>query len=124
MTSYTKEQRVFIIEQYFKNNEGLAVTVHNFRTKYGQNSDLTPSTVKRLIQKFRETGSISDLRHSGHLSASRSIQNIKAVCESVVENLGISIQHRGQELDISKSSLQYILMKDLHLHAYKVQLTQ
>jgi len=42
MERYTKEQRVFIVEQYFKNNEGLAATVHNFRTKYGRNSDLTP----------------------------------------------------------------------------------
>ena len=44
-----KEQRVFIIEQYFKNNKGLAATVRNFHSKYGRNSDLTPSTVKRLI---------------------------------------------------------------------------
>lgn len=40
MEGYTKEQRVFIVEQYFKNNEGLAATVRNFRTKYDRNSDL------------------------------------------------------------------------------------
>lgn len=39
-----KEQRVFISEQYFKNNEGLAATIRNFPTKYGWNSDLTSST--------------------------------------------------------------------------------
>lgn len=60
MERYTKEQRVFIVEQYFKNNEGLVAIVRNFRTKYGRNSDLTSSTVKRLIKKFKETGSISD----------------------------------------------------------------
>lgn len=124
MERYTKEQRVFIVEQYFKNNEGLAATVRNFRTKYGRNSDLTSSTVKRLIKKFRETGSISDLRHSGRPSTSRSTQNIEAVRESVAESPGTSIRHRGQELDISRSSLQRIVTKDLHLHAYKVQLAQ
>ncbi|CAK9813004.1 hypothetical protein ANTPLA_LOCUS7629 [Anthophora plagiata] len=124
MERYTKEQRVFIVEQYFKTNEGLAATVCNLRTKYGRNSDVTSSTVKRLINKFRETGSISDLRHSGCPLTSRSTQNIEAVRESIAESPGTSIRHRAQELDISKSSLQRILTKDLHLHAYKVQLTQ
>lgn len=31
---------------------------------------------------------------------------------------------RQQEFDISKSSVQRILTKDLHFHAYKIQLTQ
>lgn len=44
------------------------------------------------------------------------------VCiESIIKNPKTSIQHHGQELDISRSSLQDILTKDLH---YKVQLTQ
>lgn len=32
---YMKEQRVFSIEKYLKNNEVLTVTVRNFRTEYG-----------------------------------------------------------------------------------------
>lgn len=35
-----------------------------------------------------------------------------------------SIRHRGQELDILKSSVQSILRKNVYLHVYKVQLTQ
>ncbi|KAL2739064.1 transposase [Vespula squamosa] len=31
---YTKEQRVFIIEQYLKNNEGLAPTIRNFHSQF------------------------------------------------------------------------------------------
>ena len=67
-----------------------------------------------------DTGSIIDLRHSCRFST----QNIEAVRESVTENPRTSIRHRGQELNISRSSLQRILRKDLHLHAYKVQLSQ
>ena len=40
MKCYTTEQRVFIVEEYFKNNESLATTVRKFHTKYGWNSDL------------------------------------------------------------------------------------
>lgn len=124
MERYTKEERVFIVAQYFKNNESLAATVRNFRTKYGRNSNLTSSTVKRLIKRFKDTGSICDLTHPGRPSTSRSKQNIEAVRDSVVENPETSIRHRSQELNIYSSSLQRILTKDLHLHPYKVQLSQ
>ena len=124
MERYTIEQRVFIIEQYFKNNESLAAAVRKFHTKYGRNSVLTSSTVKRLIEKFRETGSVGDAKHTGRPKTSRSNVNIEAVRESVGDNPGTSIRRRGQELQISRSSLQRILTKDLCLHAYKIQLIQ
>ena len=50
MEGYTKEQRVFIVQQYFKNNENFAATVRNFRTKYGQNCDLN------ICQRFNAAG--------------------------------------------------------------------
>lgn len=113
-----------MIEQFFKNNESFAATFRNYFTEFGRNSVLSSSTVKRVIEKFRDTGSISDLKHSGRPSTSRSAQNIQAVRQSVAEAPKTSIRHRSQQLDISRSSLQRILTKDLHLHAYKDQLTQ
>lgn len=53
--------------------------------------------------------------NTGRPSTSRSIQNNEAVGES----LETSILHCVQ-----RSSLQHILTKDLHLHAYEVQLIQ
>lgn len=46
MEHYKAFWSFFIIQQYFKNNEGLIATVHNFRTKYDRNSYLTSSSVK------------------------------------------------------------------------------
>ena len=43
---------------------------------------------------------------------------------SVDESPSIPIRHRAQQLNISRCSVQRILTKDLHLHAYKIQLTQ
>lgn len=63
MECYMKEQLIFIVEQYFKNNEDFATTVCSFCTKYSWNSDLTSATAKRLIKKFGETGSISHLKY-------------------------------------------------------------
>lgn len=81
---------VFIVEQYFKNNEGLAAAVRNFYRKYGG---------------IRETRSINDLKHSGCPPKCRSTQNIAAVRGTVGESLGASIHRRAEELDISRSSL-------------------
>lgn len=64
------------------------------------------------MEKFRETGSISDAIHTDRQKTNRSNVIIT------------SIQRRGQEVQISRSSLERILTKDLHLYAYKVQLTQ
>jgi hypothetical protein len=54
----------------------------------------------------------------------RSLENIAAVTESVADSSGTLIRRRSQQLDIPISTMQRILTKDLHLHAYKIQLTQ
>jgi len=46
------------------------------------------------------------------------------VAESVNDNPSTSTRHRAQELDISRISLQRILIKDLRLRPYKIQLAQ
>lgn len=72
----TKEQHVFIVEQYFKNNESLVATVH----KIWSNNNLTSSTVKKLIKKFRKTeSSINDLKHSDRSSTIVQIVQIEAI---------------------------------------------
>ena len=113
MQCYTTQQRVFIVEKCLKNNENLAATVRKFYTKYGRNSVLTSSTVKRLIEKFREVGSVRDVKHTGRPKTSCSNVNVEAVRESVAENPRTPIRRYGHELQITRSSLQRILTKDL-----------
>jgi hypothetical protein len=54
----------------------------------------------------------------------RSLDNIATMSENVAASLETSIRHRSQQLEIPRSTMQRILTKDLHLHAYKIQLTQ
>ncbi|CAG9829377.1 unnamed protein product [Diabrotica balteata] len=63
-------------------------------------------------EKFSYTGSIGDAIDNVRLKTSRSNVNIEAVHESIGENLGTSIRHRGQELQILRSSLQHILTEE------------
>ena len=91
MERYTIQQRVFIIEQYLKNNESLAAAVRKFHTKYGRNSVLTSSTVKRLIEKFMENEFVGDAKLTGHQKQASNV-NIEVARKNVDENPGTSIR--------------------------------
>ena len=77
-----------------------------------------------LIKKFEISGSVLTAKSNGRPRTGRSKVNIAAVSASVNESPSTSIRHRAQQLNISRCSVQRILTKDLHLHAYKIQLTQ
>ena len=51
-------------------------------------------------------------------------ENIAIVSESVAEDPNVSISRHSQELGLSYGTLWRISYLDLHLHPYKVQLTQ
>ncbi|GFS86294.1 52 kDa repressor of the inhibitor of the protein kinase [Nephila pilipes] len=80
--------------------------------------------LKRVIEKFRHTGSIGDAKHTDCPKASRSNITTKVVRENVGGSPGTSIRRRGQELQISRISLQQLLTEDLRLQAYNIQFTQ
>jgi hypothetical protein len=77
-----------------------------------------------MIKKFEETGSIMDSKLPARHRTGRPLDNIATVSESVAESPGTSLRHCSQQLDSPRSTMQQILTKDLHLHAYKIQLTQ
>jgi hypothetical protein len=120
MECYTKEQCVIIVKTHYKYGESYAETVRKVRGIFGQRNAPYQSTVK----KFQETGLIMDSKLPVHHRTGQSLDIVVIVSESVAESPGTSLCHHSQQLDIPRSNMQRILMKDLHLHAYKIQLTQ
>ena len=124
MERYTKEQRVIILKTHYKYEESYAETVRKVHEIFGQRNAPYQSRVQRMIKKFEETGSIIDSKLPVRHRTGRSVYSIAAVGVSVAESPGTSIRHRSQQLDIPSSNMQRILTRDLHLHAYKIQLMQ
>jgi len=124
MERYAKEQRVIIVKSLYKYEESYVETIRKFRGIFCRRNAPYQSAVQRMIKKFEETGSIMESKLPARYRTGRSLDNIAAVSESDAESSGISIRHRSQQLNIPRSTMQRILMKDLHLHAYKIQLTQ
>lgn len=123
MERYKKEQRIIIVETHYKNEESFVETVCKLRGISGRNNAPNESSIQRLIKKFEEIDSIVNNKSPMRSCSGRSLENIVAVRENVTEILRTSIRHRSQELDVSRNTLLRILTKDLHLHAYKIQLT-
>ena len=73
-----------------------------------------------MIKKSEEPGSITDRKLPVHHRTGQSLDNTAAVIESVAESARTSLRHRSQQLGIPRSTMQQILMKNLHLHAYKI----
>jgi len=124
MERFTKEQRVIIVKTHYNHGESFAKTVRKVRGIFGRRNAPYQSTVKRMIKKFEETGSIMDSKLPIPHRTGWSLDSIAAVSESVAESAGTSLCLRSQQLGIPRSTVQRILTKDLHLHAYKIQLTQ
>ena len=124
MERYTIKQRIQIIECYIQSSKSVTVTIRKIKGIFGIHHSISKNTVQAIVNKFYRTGSVHDLPRSGRPRTGRSTENIAAVSESVRESPSASVRHRAQELAISKTSVHQILRIDLHLHPYKVQLTQ
>ena len=121
MDKYTIEQRVKIIKIYYQNNESVRKMFRTLRKFYGRPAE---STIRRLVNKFQSSGTVTDTIVPVRQRNACSEANIAAVNESVYENPNLSVPRRSQELGISQISTWRILRKDLGLHPYKIQLTQ
>jgi hypothetical protein len=106
MERYTKKQHVISVKTHYKYGVSYAETIRKLRGIFVQRNAPYQSTVKRMIKKFEETGSIMDSKLPvGHCTG-RSLDNIVAVSESVAESPGTSLRHRSQQLDIPRRTMQ------------------
>ncbi|GBN21663.1 hypothetical protein AVEN_87055-1, partial [Araneus ventricosus] len=92
-----------------------------FRRCYGNNPPDAKS-IKRWYEKFKETGSVTDLPRNGRPSVSEA--TVELVRQSLQWSPTKSTRQASHELQIPQTSLVRILHKRLRLQAYKVQIVQ
>jgi len=124
MKRHTKEQRIVIVKAHCKCGVSYKETVRKILGIFGRRNAPYQSTFKRMIKKFEETGSIMSSKLPVRHRTGWSLGNIAEVSESVAESAGTSLRHRSEQLVVPRSTMQGIVTKELHLHAYKIQLTQ
>jgi len=124
MLKFTLEENWEILKTFFQSGESSTKTARKLRSKFGKNKAPSRQFVDSFVKRVRETGSLMDKTTRLRARPVRSVENIPAVAESVNDNPSTSTRHRAQKWDISRTSLQRILTKDLRLRPYKIQLVQ
>lgn len=127
---YTNDQRTFCIETYFRTKSYRDVQVQ-FQRHFGQRDFPSKTMLVKLVKKFRDHGTVHNLNpkgvgpsHSGRKRTSRTQANIDAVRTSVGRSPKKSLRRRSQQLGIPRESLRRVLISDLHLYPYKIQIKQ
>ncbi|KAK7112966.1 hypothetical protein V1264_012336 [Littorina saxatilis] len=124
---WTKEQKVFCVTTYLETKSFKTVQA-KYRRKFHINNYPQKSQIYRWVHKFKATGSVNNINKkaetpkSGRKLTVRSPDSVNAVRDSVGRSPKKSIRRRSQELGISRSSVQRILIKDLHLYPYRIQI--
>ena len=75
MSRFTIEQRIFIVESYFRLNESISETQREFRRNFNTRNPPTPNAIKALVARFHEQGSVCDLPKSGRPRTARTHDN-------------------------------------------------
>lgn len=126
MNKYSIEDRVFLAITYYERQHNITETLRGWSTKHKNRAKPATTTVKALIQRFERTGSVADdkdLLKTAERTA-RTPDNIDAVKDAIEENPNLSIRSISRNLDLSSSSVQRILRKDLGIFPYKIQVGQ
>lgn len=124
MNKFTLEERIKIVVFYLESQRSVSQTQMKFRSFYNTRNSPSSLTIRTLVQKFEETGTVADSRRSGRPRSSRNSKIIGSVRKSVTEDPKTSTRKRCTQLGISRSSLRRILNKDLQMYPYKIQLVQ
>ncbi|GBM20966.1 hypothetical protein AVEN_253750-1 [Araneus ventricosus] len=106
---------------WFHETKSLINVQRAFRRCYGRNHPDTKS-IKRWYEKFKETGSVTDLPRIGRPSANEA--TVELVRQSFQRSPTKSTRQASRELQIPQTSLFKILHKRLRLKAYKVLIVQ
>ena len=126
--AWSIQEKTFCVETYFENKSFCAVQ-RRFRQKFQCRHYPDKSLVHRWAQKFREHGTALNLNvkgkrdtYSGQPKSARSQENIDAIRDSIGRSPRKSLRRRSQEFGINRESIRRILVKNLQLYLYRVQI--
>ena len=123
MVKFTNQQRLEIIENYYRNSELVVATLRALTPIFGRNNRPTRQAVRAIVDKFETKFTLLDVPVPKRRIA-RSEEIIAAVSASSQNEPNQSIPRRSQELGIAQTTLWRIMRKDLGLYAFKIKLNQ
>jgi hypothetical protein len=96
----TKEQRTFLLKQWWVSGKKFASVDAAFRNEYPGEEVPTRQTIYRLAENFYETGSVEDAPRSGRPTTVRTEENAQTVYEAFRRNPQTSQRRASRDLNI------------------------
>ena len=107
---------------WFHETKSLVSVQRNFRREYGR-SPPDIKSIKSWYNKFKDTGSVGDLKWSGRPRTDKETK-INAVHASFQSSPSQSTRTASRELQVPQRTIVDILHKRLQFRAYKLQIVQ
>ncbi len=107
---FTMQQRVFVLQQYWKNQRDYKAIKEAFMKRFDGAEPPTRSSIRNLNSKFEKEGTVIDRARSGRPTSVTSDQKIEEVRQYLTNNKK-STRVACKELKISKTSLLRIMKK-------------
>jgi hypothetical protein len=125
--AWTGEHRAFVVEEYIRNGGSAISTQRAFRIRFklGRH-DYVPDRKTMLVwmSNFRATGSALKKKPPGRPLTITSPENVARVRASIQKFPRRSAVKHAAALGLSDRSVKRILHRDLHMHPYKMMITQ
>jgi hypothetical protein len=123
---FTLEQKMFIVQCYFRNGELSYSTLRvfeKFQQKFPdfQGNYQLAQKVSKCVNMFLEIGSVLRKKGSGR-PTKRKAENIEEVKKRIAETPNKSIRRLTQETNLSFGTVQLIIKKELHFFPYRMKL--
>jgi hypothetical protein len=113
------EERVFLVECYFRERQYTAVVREHFSRKFSESTVPNRHTVRALVRKFHETGSVCDIKRSGRPSALTE-DKLLNISDSVMQSPSKSVRKLAQGHHIAVGTAHVAARKQLNHFPYKV----
>lgn len=118
---YTIDERVEMVSLYFKNNDCARAASRLFNELH-RNKNVSHTYICKLMQKFRETGSVANKKHEPEQRQRNEAMQV-AVLGHIEMDSTISTRQLAETSGISRTTIQRILKMNKY-HPYKIQLIQ
>jgi transposase len=113
------EERIEIIFLCGREGWSQRQVAQEFNTRHPEKNPTTQSTIRKLVSKFKETGSVADKRRSGRPPVAEEIR--EGVVAKFHASPRKSIRRTSMELGVLKSTVHDILKKE-KFHPYELQI--
>jgi transposase len=126
MATYSTEQRVFILKEYYLSQKHPETVRRRFRKEYNTKDAPHRNTITNLIEKFERTGSVQDDKSGnvGRPSTASTSENVEKLEAMFERSPCKSVRRAAQQLGMSKTTVHRLMRNELKLFPYKIQTHQ